>query len=199
MVKYVYTNFGGASVDRIQDKLLPDEQVLWTGKPSTKKIVGKYDMIHIGFVAFVSIVLAVMLTMALRGDLPMRGGSDSRMPVYVFIVIYSTVALYSVFFRFIYKKHMREKTDYYITNKRVIALRGKKIYKTDIKNVSNIILEPTFKDLCNMTFGRDVGISKYMIEFGLGYDKMAGDLPVIFFDVEDGIRARDLVMAEKNK
>lgn len=103
--------------------LLPDERVLWTGRPDPRRIFSRADM---GLIPFSLLWCGFAVFWELSALREILSSPTDRGMAILFLSIGSlfvAVGLYMLFGRFIVKSWVRKKTYYAVTNKRVLILR----------------------------------------------------------------------------
>ena len=99
--------------------MLPDEFILWKGKPSPKRPLSINELYLIPSSLLWFGVAAFWEVSAIILGAP-----------YFFLIfgaVFVCIGLYLVFGRFLYATIMRKRTYYIITNKKIIRLRGKRV------------------------------------------------------------------------
>lgn len=98
--------------------LMPDEQLLWVGRPSQQPIaVQPRDAVFIPF----SLVWASMASGAMLTGLSFR----APMPLPLFSLVFFCAALYVTFGRFAHNWLLRSRTRYALTSHRALIRRGR--------------------------------------------------------------------------
>lgn len=133
--------------DWLNGELLPDEMVLWRGKPNDKKLLTSQDVFLIPF----SILwggFAIFWETAV-----ISSGAPGLFPL--FGLPFVCVGIYFMFGRFIHKKHILKNTRYVLTNTRAIIYNKGKISCCDYKNESTISFKVNKDGSGTITFGYD--------------------------------------------
>ncbi|MBE6795326.1 MAG: hypothetical protein E7533_01945 [Ruminococcaceae bacterium] len=143
----------------INAELLPDEYVLWKGKPSDKHILSTSDIVFIPF----SIIWCGFALFWETGVL----FSDSPFFFKLFGIPFVCVGLYMLFGRFIHQKILLKETFYVLTNRRAIFYRKRKIAYCDYLSENNIQIKLKKNGIGTISFGSaDNGFSNGDWVFG---------------------------------
>lgn len=97
----------------INNYLLPDEYVVWNGKPGSGNLLTKYDIFMIPFSIIWCGFAIIWETIVFIIPAPLL--------FKLWGIPFVAVGLYMVFGRFIMKSHLRKETIYVITNKRIFS------------------------------------------------------------------------------
>lgn len=114
--------------------LKKDERVLWRGRPSLQRRFCRADIML--FPIFIPMLIFSFYM--LYGSIAEIKDSPGIIIFVVGDALFCCVSMYGVFFRFLYKARKKKRTRYYITNKRVIVLQGKKIYDFPVSKAAKI-------------------------------------------------------------
>ncbi len=107
----------------INKYLMPDEYIIWNGKPGTGHLFTPFDIFMIPF----SVIWcggAISWTVSVLSF-------PFPFPFFLWGVPFICVGLYMVFGRFIQKSRIRKETIYVITNKRIFSFRKYQIQTLD--------------------------------------------------------------------
>ncbi len=131
--------------DWLNSELLPDEMVLWRGKPNAKISFTSQDVFLIPFsilwCGFALFWEFSVITSDAPGMFPLFG------------LPFVCLGIYLVFGRFIHQKHILKNTRYVLTNTRAIFYNKGKIACCDYKNESTISLKLNKDGSGTITFG----------------------------------------------
>lgn len=107
----------------INKYLMPDEYVVWNGKPGKGNLLTKYDIYMVPFSIIWCGFAIVWETSVLTNGAPLL--------FKLWGIPFVCVGLFMVFGRFIMKSHVRKGTVYVITNKRIFSFRKNQISTLD--------------------------------------------------------------------
>lgn len=128
-----------------------DEYILWKGKPDKGNLITSSDIFMIPFSIFWCGFALFWEFMALQSG-------TFIMPL--FGIPFVCVGLYLVFGRFIWNVHIRKKTFYVLTNKKLIRLRGNKIDMLDAKSMLPVQVEIYKNGRGTISFGQTIHYRK---------------------------------------
>ena len=143
------------SLDGIQRELGPNEQLLWSGKPKSGILFRSSDAIMIPFsIAWAGFAI-FWETMAF----------NARTPVFFKLwgLMFVVVGLYMVLGRFFYDMFLRSKTEYAVTNQRVLIIRNgrqRSVQAFPIDKINNISLQERHDGQGTIKFGQDLIMGK---------------------------------------
>ncbi len=107
--------------------LTPGEAILWKGKPGKGHLVTSQDVFMIPFSIFWCGFAIFWLVTAVSSGAPVF--------FWAFGIPFVCVGLYLVFGRFIWTAYIRKKTNYVVTNKKIIRKRGSRVDMLDGKTL----------------------------------------------------------------
>jgi hypothetical protein len=182
----------------LQDELLPEEQILWSGQPDASVIFTKADAIRIPFSLLWGGFACFWEYMALGGvrGMNLHNSPDAIATIFpLFGIPFVLMGLYFVFGRFFYKRYMKLRTYYVLTNKRVLAFTGKdarKLRAVRLDTLSNIEknIDPSgfgtviFGNKSPMAFFDDSGM-----EF---FNRQYGEPTMAFFGIREARQVYDI-------
>lgn len=160
----------------LQPYLLPDERILWTGRPDPRRLFTVADLWLVPFSLMWGGFALVWETLVLSSSAP-----------WFFVlwgVPFVVVGQYFIWGRFLYKRWDRSRTTYAVTNRRIIVLRGHRLQSVSVNPLPQI----------NQSSGRDgEGTLAFgMTPFGYGIWANTGmdwfsrhAAPVAFYDIPD--------------
>ena len=183
-------------MEYIRENLQDGEHILWEGRPSQTKLFSPIDLYHLIFVMFITIAVSVMGYLAVTGQIKLKESEYSTLSLYLFFAVYYPTALYALIGRFLYKKHLRKKTHYYITNQRVLSLHGKRVHDTSLNQFKDISVDVFDDNTGTIIFGEDIGINKYSYEMGFALFTYKS-FPVMFFDIDEVEKVQDIIGKQK--
>ena len=130
-----------------QGDLLPNERLLWSGKPAQGFRWSSRDIFFIPFSLFWCGFVVVWIAAA----------SSAGWLFAAFGIPHALVGVYLLVGRYIYDIKLREKTVYAVTNERILIKNG--IFKRAttsyaINNLPEIIFTENSDNTCNIAFGR---------------------------------------------
>ena len=128
----------------VEFELLPDEDVLWQGKPILWKLFNAYDLFLIPFTVFWCSIALPMLYSGIRSGNPI-----------LILFPHAWIGLYMLFGRFIYKTVRKQHTWYVITNKRILLctnLFGKHVQTFNLNHLPALSKAVGFGGIGNITF-----------------------------------------------
>lgn len=97
----------------VNNYLLPDEYVVWNGRPGKGNLLTQYDIYMIPFSIIWCGFAIIWETLVLMAPTPLL--------FKLWGIPFVVVGLYMVFGRFIMKSYIRKETIYVITNKRILS------------------------------------------------------------------------------
>lgn len=120
-----------------EEVLLPEEEVVWQGKPANLPILSKETktalvLRWIGCAA-AFVILTILYAVAAQNV----GASFNILVVLAFVVVFG----YSAVIPFTDHKSLQKKVFYYVTNKRVILMSGKDIYALNRAGINTKVVE----------------------------------------------------------
>lgn len=182
----------------IKEYLLPSESLLWEGKPNSKKSFSKNDLYITIFSLVVGIIGFSSVIYVIANKVPLSNGSTDYRPFYVFLVVFGFAIIYNVHFRFTIKKKTREKTSYYITNKRVIVTVGKKFFSTNIDEASQCLFVQHNQDDSD-TISFEVDGLKNHLATDVYPSFMIKRFPIVFANIYDAANVQSIIKGTTSK
>lgn len=140
MDEYLY------SKSKINEFILQDEQLLWTGKPVKKIKLLPAERFNIVFGIFWTAFSAFWIAMASWGTSQIEGGDAMTKIFPLFGVPFLLIGLYLVFVAPIRSKNRRKNLEYALTNKRILIL-----YNGKTQNLQSF----KYSEIQNVNFGCD--------------------------------------------
>lgn len=130
--------------EEIRPELLPDEQILWSGKSDPTAPPGISDVLQ-SLVGLLFTAFAVFWTLMASGVLfiPRHSHGQAGPPVFFPIigVAFILVGLYRMLSPFTYRRWVRNGTTYAVTNRRIVVLSTRpwrKVTATMLKDIPTI-------------------------------------------------------------
>jgi len=143
------SDFGGSSVER---ELNSGERLLWKGRPPGGFRLRSADIFMIPFSLFwTAIVFSAAL--ATFNQPAQKGGTGQSL---IFLIPFLLFGLYILIGRFFVDAMMRARTEYAVTNRRVIIVSGlfsRNVRSIDLKTTSEISLSERPDNSGTITFG----------------------------------------------
>lgn len=165
---------GSASV-QLQSWLRPGERLLWAGQPDPNVVFAPGDGFLVPFSIFWS-GFAVFWT---------AGAALSGVPPFFVVagVPFVVIGLYMAFGRFTYKRWLKNRTVYGVTDRRaIVVVRGRSVQHVPLDTVPVSTRHSRNGSHVSVTFG-DILNSNALENTGL--DIGTGTRPIAFHDVDD--------------
>lgn len=173
---------------QFQSDLMPDESVLWTGRPDPSIIFSKGDIFLIPFsliwgggVIFGEVNL---LKLFFEG----KAGPSPRLFL-IFGIAFIAVGLYVMIGRFFYKKWKKQHTYYAVTEKRVLILTTgwyRQLKAASIDNLPSIEKSTGKNGTGNVIFGNSTFGDGIYLNSGMDFvSANRKNFPAAFFDIKD--------------
>ena len=179
----------------LNDELLKDEQILWSGQPETSVVFNNADIFLVPFSLLWGGFAIFWEVMALSTG----NNSDHKAPAFfpLFGIPFVLIGLYFIFGRFWGKNYRKRRTYYFVTNKRVVILTNifnKNIQAEFIERISSINKTAASNGIGTIRFGNsNMMTAMYgntgMEFFGSFYGQ---DVPV-FYDIKNVDKVYDTV------
>lgn len=176
-----------ASFVAVQPELLPGENILWAGQPSSTVLFRKEDMFLVPF----SLFWGGFSIFWEAGVLGLFGSSNNNGKAWVFGALWGIpfvlMGQYMIWGRFVGAAWRKRRTFYAVTNRRVIAVQEgwkRKMASAYVDTLPTIVKEQGRKGLGTVRFTQALPFWTQRGGFG-SWDGMAvGDVPE-FRDIED--------------
>lgn len=193
-------------VERFQQDLLPDESILWTGRPLTRIIFHKQDWFAVPF-SLLWGGFAIFWTLQAMADpqqpgfwsLPSHFHFDSFA---LFGIPFSLYGLYMIFGRFFYTAWKKTHTFYAVTNKRVIVLNtapNRKLVDSFFSALKSISLTTRSDGAGTIDFAEPDSTSA-LLGNRRGNAKMDIDLGrLAFYDVDNVRDVYQMIQAQRER
>lgn len=185
----------------VRGQLRKGEEVLWSGRPDRAVVFSAGDLI---------LVPASLLwsAMALSFAIPMlsaaRTGADAVPFVVFFAVPFILMAFYFTVGRLIFRLWVKSRTQYLVTNERVLALSrlfGNNVHASFLDEISEVHGVRSMRGTGTLWFG---DAPRWMVILGSSAldspFQLPGTLgPVVFYDIREADRVRQLVTKAESR
>ena len=111
--------------------MAPDEYILWRGKPQPAKGFRKENMMLLPFGIFF-FGFAIFWTVTAAASAPFMA---------IFGLPFIAVGAYLSFGQIIHKKHLQSKTEYAVTNKKLIRIMGERVDMVNADQINNMQIQ----------------------------------------------------------
>lgn len=129
--------------------LLPDETLIWTGKPSRVSVFRKEDLVMLPVGAFMLFIWFYFT----RGMLSNLKDNPGNKYGFVFMCVFLLVVLYTVVGRPLLNYRIRKKARYALTSRRLIVDDGKERKSLDLTNLPNMTVTQRSDGSGNIAIG----------------------------------------------
>ena len=179
--------------------LRPDEKILWEGKPK-RKIFSASDWINvpmqlIGLAIF--IVIMFFIAPEFAASIPFA--------VIVFYVLLTAGMAYMAIGRFFVKLYVQARTEYYVTDYRVVVvknLRKQKVKSQNINSIRSIRKKANNNGISKIIFGESP-IFSFLYENTYMYPEawIRVEMPLGFYDIDesDADEIHKILLENKSK
>ena len=185
----MFVSAGGLMADNAPITLLPDEKVLWEGRPGQGLLLQPNDAFLIPFSLFWTgsvFRMAIPLT-------PGRAPSTFDL----FLLLFMAFGIYLTVGRFFADAWIRSRMVYLVTNERVIIVTGRgKVTSLDIKRLPALEFRRRFGDRGTIRFGAGRGLTSLFANRGLSSWQPSSDPTPQFLNIADARMVYDLVQAQ---
>jgi len=171
--------------ENIKNLLLDEEEILWQGKPN-KKLFTSADWYMIPSTMF---GFAIMVLIRVY-FIPIYIGMEVPFPFDIMYAIVFFSLLYQMVLRFFIKAYVMKRTEYYVTNQRVLEIRNlntAKVEKIKINKISNINSKIVYNGRSKIVFG-DLPPFYSLIENTYAYPRFTyssyNKPPIGFYDLD---------------
>lgn len=114
-----------------QSYMTPDEYILWRGKPQPQKGFRKENLMLLPFGLFF-LGFAIFWTVGAASSAPFMA---------IFGIPFICVGAYISFGQIIHKKHLQSKTEYAVTNKKLIRIMGERVDMVNADQINNMQIQ----------------------------------------------------------
>jgi hypothetical protein len=170
----------------LQEFLLPDERILWTGRPDPRRLFSTADVFYVPF-------------SLLRGGFALfwEGAVIASGAQWLFVLWglpFVIAGQYLIWGRLIYRRWARSRTTYSVTTRRAIVLRGRSIQSVFRNQLPGTHLSVRRDGGGTIEFGSMP--FRYRSYVDTGFDWLYGHArPVAFYDIPDVNNVYRLVAA----
>lgn len=196
-------------IERFQQDLLPDESVLWTGRPLTRIILHKSDWFAIPF-SLLWGGFAIFWEFSVATD-PQQGNPSVPAPspahfhfdgfMILFGVPFVLFGLYAILGRFFYTAWRKSRTFYAVTDKRVLVLNtapSRKLVDAFFPALTSVSLTTRSDGAGTVEFAPETSFTSWFGTNGRNGFQMDIDLGrLIFYDVDNVRDVYQLIQAQR--
>jgi len=195
--------------NEIQQHLLSEENILWTGKSDNKKLFTIQDILLIPFSCIFLLwalgveLIGIIMLFDPEGSLQ----KDSSRGLGIVLSLSGIILIFFMYYlaigRFLVKKKYKKYVNYVVTNKRVLVLinysKRKKVIEEYINNISNIYISVNKFGKGTLEFGEINSPNKLFIRAPLIGSLMfpIEEIPV-FYDIDGAEKVYKLVNSIKS-
>lgn len=120
----------------VRDEILPDENIIWSGRPDLAKRLGRIDILIILYNCILTPIILVKFFKFANEFSPFM--------INIFIISMTVFVFFGLIVIFLYKFYLKKRMYYYITNKRILVLKNlkrKRIQTANIVKTLKIVIE----------------------------------------------------------
>lgn len=179
--------------DLLQDELLKDEELLWTGRPEVNVLFTIQDIYLVPF----GLLWCGFIFFGIKDMFSKIGTSTGDILGLIFFSIFFIIGLYLLFGRFLYKIYKKKNTYYAVTNKRIIIITkifSKNIQAVFINGIPTINKSIRKSGIGTIRFGNSSYLNSFYSNTGLDFlGSFYGQECPTFYDIKDAERVYQLV------
>ena len=165
--------------NEVTEELEPDEQIIWTGQPDTKKLFTRADIFLVPFTLLWTGMPVFMVT------------TTRNIPFSIFMILplfFIVIGMYITFGRFIVKTYRKKRTIYALTDRRVIEITdtSRRRVKTAVySRIPNLSYSQGRSGGGSITFGNENAAVRMYANTGMDFMMLQREGMPAFYDLED--------------
>jgi len=181
--------------DFIGRQLVKGEEVLWSGQPDPSMVFSKADVVLIP----AGVLWAAMAIFFSAEILSASKADSSDAPLIVFFAVpFTLLAFHATLGRFVFRRWVKSRTHYVVTNERVLALSrvfGDNVHAWFLDEIDQLTTVKSKRGAGSIWFGEApwwlVFLGSSVLDAPAALPGNLG--PVVFYDLRDVNRVYDLV------
>lgn len=188
----------------LNEQLVCDEKVIWSGQPLKRKMFRKSDLIVIPI--FILWLMALILFEYMAVDnliyYQWKGNILTVIPFMFFILPFMVLGFYIAIGRFIFKTLNKKNIIYAVTNSRIIAIRNSskiKVKSRVISQIDSTKIVANHKGIGTLTFGKHKSFAKLLCAIELEFPwiyKYTDN--IVFHDIKNVKSVYDIISGLKH-